>query len=662
MATLMGPPMAISASYWSECQNEDIQAFFDANWGNDSSLPQEQTPRISQGERANYLALHECLHDSFPTHYAVPDPDRDVVSPIHSLPRHHVPVNLARASCNLVEFAEHKRLLAHIDEKRKEVLEKDGYLIALFGSKGIGKSCSLYYLLIKELQRKRAVIFSRGYMAYYFSSEGVFEAYQETYKGAGLAWRMTYQVSQVAKIVPVVPMVVPNMLVLVDATDDGNEPPSGMWFTAPFFTVFATTTQAKAVALLKHAKLYVMNPPSAMEIHAAFLQRSARTKILALADLVSRFGPSLGTIFPMLDFIDISLEIKQVLSAIIASLNDCNVDLLVKIASNANPPMSDVMKLPSTVKTVFRGKEFCDAQLEFSSRWQKEIFFQVDAYAAEEGGRRKAPTKKKTPKNTPTPAATPVEDPKKKEEFDTWILDNTSSLALKTRPPLPGSTSARSSDSSVMALSQSRDPSMSPTKEFAWSISDRSSSPVVALDTQSRDQSAPPTRKRGADDDSSSRPLKRIKTEEDASPLFDLPPCKGHEFYFPATLMAVDEGMLYIPFNTMNPLFDAFIFWKSVLFVFQAFTRRGDGRHNMATTGIPHVEKIVQLCEKHDKAQSEVQVVFVAIVPLGNEASSSRQRTRFATNGNTTALSSIFREPTTGRAARKANLSGEGHP
>jgi hypothetical protein len=130
--------MVTSTSYWSECQNEDIRAFFDANWGNDSSLAQEQTPRMSLEERSNYLTLHQCLYDSFPTHYEVPEQNRDVVSPIHSLPRHHVPINLARASCNLVEFAEHKCLLAHIDEKRQQILDKDGYLIGLFGSKGIG--------------------------------------------------------------------------------------------------------------------------------------------------------------------------------------------------------------------------------------------------------------------------------------------------------------------------------------------------------------------------------------------------------------------------------------------------------------------------------------------------------------------------------------------
>jgi hypothetical protein len=122
--------------------------------------------------------------------------------------------------------------------------------------------------LIKELQRQRPVIFSSGYMAYYFSSKGVFEACEETFKGMGLKWRMTYSE---ARVVDIVPMVVPDMLVLVDATEDGieSQSPAGIWFSAPFFTVFATTTQAKLPKPLKCAKIYVMNPPSAMEIHAA---------------------------------------------------------------------------------------------------------------------------------------------------------------------------------------------------------------------------------------------------------------------------------------------------------------------------------------------------------------------------------------------------------
>jgi hypothetical protein len=57
------------------------------------------------------------------------------------------------------------------------------------------------------------------------------------------------------------------MLVLVDSTSAGIESPGGIWFQSPFFTVFATTDHFNKA--LKGARRYVMNPPTAVEIHAA---------------------------------------------------------------------------------------------------------------------------------------------------------------------------------------------------------------------------------------------------------------------------------------------------------------------------------------------------------------------------------------------------------
>jgi hypothetical protein len=128
------------SSFWSECENKEIRHFYDSHWGKASRLPPAFCLNVSPAERSNFMALHECLHDSFPDHYAAPGKYDDVVSPIENLPTYFVPANLSgRASCTVVEFTEHLHLRTYMGNVRRYVRENDGYLLGVFGSKGIGE-------------------------------------------------------------------------------------------------------------------------------------------------------------------------------------------------------------------------------------------------------------------------------------------------------------------------------------------------------------------------------------------------------------------------------------------------------------------------------------------------------------------------------------------
>jgi hypothetical protein len=113
--------------------------------------------------------------------------------------------------------------------------------------------------LIKELEEMRPVIFSCSDIAYYFGPDGIFVAYGPSNTGPALRWKLGSDDFKVK--------IVPNMLVLVDSTIFGIESPDGIWFKSPFFTVFATTDDFDKA--LEGASRYIMNPPTAVEIHAA---------------------------------------------------------------------------------------------------------------------------------------------------------------------------------------------------------------------------------------------------------------------------------------------------------------------------------------------------------------------------------------------------------
>ncbi|KAJ7856619.1 hypothetical protein B0H13DRAFT_2078651 [Mycena leptocephala] len=281
------------------------------------------------------------------------------------------------------------------------------------------------------------------------------------------------------------------------------------------------------------------------------------------------------------------------------------------------------MMLPSALLTAFRGQEVFEFQVEFSSRLMKEIFFE-------------ALMAKRNPW-LPQQYFTLQDDPKYFESIAFNFLDGSSNYRYSWMPMQleTDQTLMETEDlEKVPCVSWVLDRSLSPilTERMAATRGSSSESPV-STPTPSRDTSPtrPVSNKRPATqqpDEASPLPAKRPKTRQSPSSFseqpqststakIDLPPPFKRCYYYKATLNAIEEGMLYIPSTRVNPLFDTFILWKSVVFIFQAFSQDGATRQNMALRGIGPVEKIIDLCRKHTNA---VEVVFVAIVPFGDDA------------------------------------------
>ncbi|KAJ7891475.1 hypothetical protein B0H13DRAFT_2340566 [Mycena leptocephala] len=269
--------------------------------------------------------------------------------------------------------------------------------------------------------------------------------------------------------------------------------------------------------------------------------------------------------------------------------------------------------------TAFRMNTVFDMQLEFSSRLLKEVFFEAvktkhDSWLTQQYFTLRDDVKAGEyfesiafnfldgrsnfdfhPKGGPEGA---------KGTFVPRVLDRTTPFGLTTRMVGPSSAHGRSSESPVVASTPSRD--TSPTRPQYKRVA-----------AGQPDEASPPPFKRPKMELSLSPSSFPEQPQFTPTPQTYLPPPAKRCYYLAATLKAVEERILYIPSARMNALFDVFTLYGPVLFLFQAFSRQGSARHNMSHRGISAVKKILALCQEK---YTEVEVVFVAIVPFGKNA------------------------------------------
>ncbi|KAJ7669007.1 hypothetical protein B0H17DRAFT_216476 [Mycena rosella] len=93
----------------------------------------------------------------------------------------------------LVVFEEFKELVMFLESLWPQ--EKTSGLVYIAGSEGIGKTYSLYYILLTRLWKAEPVILSRGQISYFFSEEGVHISYESPNSEEARLWALANRVA-----------------------------------------------------------------------------------------------------------------------------------------------------------------------------------------------------------------------------------------------------------------------------------------------------------------------------------------------------------------------------------------------------------------------------------------------------------------------------------
>ncbi|KAJ7441265.1 hypothetical protein FB451DRAFT_1191138 [Mycena latifolia] len=344
------------SDFWSLCQHPSLLNFVRTYWGvPPPDSPEPAVPSLGltvpdNDGKAQFVNLLFSIMPEFPG--ATPEsfgPEETEVlteaewNKLRNAEVMRIPALLTKRrhgqDDNLVVFKEFKLLWEFVDEGPAD------NEIHIVGSPGIGKSCSLFYILITRMRHMLPTIWTRGQLSYYFIDGQVYRSFRQP--NEAIAW-----ISQIPTPDPVVPD-----CVLVDAGASSGNRLSPFWAENFGCVVFASTAPDHAFA--GTAIRFIMNPPTVTETVAALLHnngwedrihKSLWSEVDAFQDLLQTFGPSPGTIFTATK----SFYKRRILAAIEEQMRGIPWKTNVRLVSCEDPSLADISTLPSRAITFIR--------------------------------------------------------------------------------------------------------------------------------------------------------------------------------------------------------------------------------------------------------------------------------------------------------------------
>ncbi|KAJ7894056.1 hypothetical protein B0H13DRAFT_2339436 [Mycena leptocephala] len=644
--------------FWNQVPPDDIVNFHNYHWQSENEerpVPakldvKDWHPVLTQWSEKDDEALEQLLtslHPSLPSPSDVVDVKsfKAALNPtVYVVPAqlNHSSTSVRDKRCHLVEFQEHPILYGFVHNMALRV--EDAKMANIVGSKGIGKTYALWYLLIQRLKKGYPTIYTINKYSYFFSKDGVQQSVLSPDSSQARAWLDTYRTDDN----------VAATWVLIDARGLKPEEREGwVWFQpVPWQAVFASSNSWRMVPL-ENSHKFVMNPPTVVEIYTTLRfhpnrERAGFSKFGPfLGPLLTRLGPSFTHLYEILGAPDMKSTEREYMQGIKNILANSTGDVLMSIASTPSPSSSELAALPPGLFTIVRsGSAFFDEQIIFSSRPMRDQFFRMvrtkrssfllTQYSLLRNDKSNLSWQffeaiafdfltgyfscqyrwmpMKVQRNRPSNDQNRVDKQKGKEQkaknlFSTWELD--------ARPD---------------ALFEDRH------KSHLYAR--RSTDPLKRKETWQSDDE-PPTKKikvenrLGDDDDNGDGEAEAGPSESDAvdginapidSPLTELedeslrpscPPPFPNRIYFEVGQYdhrkgsAITPNILHVAMNPRQALFDAIGLHDGIGYVYQVFDRNGEANHSMKTSGIPCVKAMLP---------KNTPVVFIALIPAGKNA------------------------------------------
>ncbi|KAJ7442692.1 hypothetical protein FB451DRAFT_1190539 [Mycena latifolia] len=660
------------SDFWSLCQHPSLLNFVRTYWGvPPPDSPEPAVPSLGltvpdNDGKAQFVNLLFSIMPEFPG--ATPEsfgPEETEVlteaewNKLRNAEVMRIPALLTKRrhgqDDNLVVFKEFKLLWEFVDEGPAD------NEIHIVGSPGIGKSCSLFYILITHGQ--------------------VYRSFRQP--DEAIAW-----ISQIPTPDPVVPD-----CVLVDAGASSGNRLSPFWAENFGCVVFASTAPDHAFA--GTAIRFIMNPPTVTETVAALLHnngwedrihKSLWSEVDAFQDLLQTFGPSPGTIFTATK----SFYKRRILAAIEEQMRGIPWKTNVRLVSCEDPSLADISTLPSRAITFIRKAVYirdengnlkpnihCDHDLEciWSSLTMRAILWKIAKKQRSEHNLQRYQATRGDPNAGPLigscwealaldflngryelhgTTTRLVEKTKKTNENGKYgpkgpatfyDYDPTPSSPIISTAPSP-SVIPRTTPSAHIRRTSSSSPSpraatappgatTSPTKTPVVKPASQSSERRRGLSGMSSMEEMPPplpSNKRPASEDAQGPEPKKLKLEtkvEDEEPLITPGPGGDTLSFFKARgsyrapkskerFQHFQPDILYLP-ATMNPLFDAIGFHGDTIYLYQIFNRNGRGKEEMAPHGMAS-RGITTMKRYFPGSFDNYNIVFTAVVPKGAKA------------------------------------------
>ncbi|KAJ7100534.1 hypothetical protein C8R44DRAFT_888343 [Mycena epipterygia] len=211
------------ANFWTPCVEPGLRDFYHYHWGGNSRSPRDSdllevpdllrppkvmlpTPTSTGAQKittdeAEHISALFCgaLDSTFPgaAEFTTPELATNAMLGIHRLCRDSktfvIPNRLAfghtyqrhdHCGVVLVKFKEYQTLASAHNGVFSDAS------VEIVGSKGIGKSFSLFYLLLDRLWSKKPTIWTRGEVSFFFWEKGVFKTFERAGSPLANGWAM----------------------------------------------------------------------------------------------------------------------------------------------------------------------------------------------------------------------------------------------------------------------------------------------------------------------------------------------------------------------------------------------------------------------------------------------------------------------------------------
>ncbi|KAJ7836732.1 hypothetical protein B0H13DRAFT_2368567 [Mycena leptocephala] len=626
--------------FWDQVPPDDIVNFHNYHWQSenkpDRAVPtnlcvKDWHPVLTQWSEKDDEALEQLLTSLHP---CLPSPS-DVVdvksfkaalnSTVYAVPQllNHSSTSVCERRCHLVEFQEHLILYDFVQDMAIRV--EDAKMANIVGSKGIGKTYALWYLLIKRLKKGHPTIYTINKYSYFFSAAGVQRSMHSPDSSEARAWLDTYRTDGN----------ITSTWVLIDARGLKPEEREGwIWFQpVPWQAVFASSNSW----LVEIYTTCVTFPPQSRT--SWFLQIWPMS-----GPLLTRLGPSFPHLYEILAATNMKSTEHEYMQGIKSILANSTGDVLMSIASTPSPSSSELAALPPGLFTIVRsGSEFFEEQIIFSSRPMRDQFFHMYSLLRNDKSNlswqffeaiafdfltsyfscqyrwmpmkvqrgRESNDQNCVDKQKGKQDKEKGKEKKGKSQFSTWELDAREEVLFEDRRK------------SHLYVRRSTDPLK---RKETWQSDDEPPAKMIKVENRSGGGDD------GGDDDngdkaeagpSESGPVDGTNTttsspltEPDDEPL-PCPPPFTHRIYFEVGQYnhqkgsAITPNILHVAMNPRQALFDAIALHDGTGYVYQVFDRNGEANHFMKTSGIPCVKAMLP---------KKTPVVFIALIPAGKNA------------------------------------------
>ncbi|KAJ7222622.1 hypothetical protein GGX14DRAFT_558713 [Mycena pura] len=604
------------AEFWKPA-HEEVQIFFRMHWQSRKDHSQcyqggryFASTKLEQKEDGLEEAMEEVQASISPGFPGIPDTADAEIDRIMNMQAFDVPSLLANGypgpPVQVVVFQDYKVLDEHLTKVLENKAPSKKQTLCILGSKGIGKSYSLYYLLIRRLHAGVSTIWSLGTKAYYFG----------THNGRPVAYKANSDC----------PMPVDKWMdseqsdpplpkcVLVDFLPHGGLPTQ--WQLYPGLVVFASTTTTLSTLTLSD-ELLVLNPPTVSEIISAATYTQSLSDVpwsrllLGIGECIAIFGPNPGLIFTLFDKHE--LNKSRMMGAQERMLLEIEASdwktVLKPMLSTETPPLKQFANVPKEVFSILRKQEPWRHTVVFASRRMQEAVlncakelrtsYLLDRYQT-------------------------MQDALMRQLWESFATDF---LVMRLRTQYTFAEMRKSSRETESNEAFVEGPAFSPrisvptstvqisrwsylteAESLSHSIS-RSSSPSRS---QSYDESAPGAKRKTnhqSEGPSQKKVKVRVETVETEVPQWERMTSEG-------AFTIENCEILYVPQSGMNPLYDAAgmaIDADGVKtgYLFDMHDRNGKGHKFMSLKGL---EKALDLFPPN------TPIVFVSVVPKGRMA------------------------------------------